>query len=323
MPVLISIRADLGDPQRWLLVAMLALPIIVAILAVVVGRARVLSNASPRATAVDVDRQRLGDRRYTSNRLWFSAFVSQLTAAEGIETHVDEALDLELVSIQQSMLKASASRPSSLSDDDRDALEWLTAHFRRDLLNQEAESVERPGIGSCWLGFGELTHSGRRPRSRGRLDLRLVNAGDLGRQVFVSLEWIDRRRSLRRSSTPVATVIREREPAMLVERVRSLLDAPAARAGHREPDSFAKQLVVAASSSSVDAPLTDPMIGVLQNARNHVAAAWGDQWWTGGPVATVEIRSGLRARSELFSDTDPSPCRESRTADRRQRSALT
>ncbi len=208
-----------------------------------------------------------------------------------------------------------------MSDDDRDALEWLTAHFRRDLMQQEAESSERPGIGSCWLAFGVLGHRGRL-RPRGRLDLRLVNAGDLGRQVFVTLEWAGSRRGLPRSTVPVAAVVRERDPALLVERVRGLLDAPPALAAPRSPDSFAKQLVGAARSSALDAPLTDRMVCVLQKARNHVASAWGDQWWVADPVAGPEIRKDLRARSELFSDAGPVPCSESRTPERHPSTAL-
>ncbi len=114
MFVLTTIGADLGDLQPWLRAVSLVGPVVIAVLLVRCARDHRPSSARPRSAAVEFDRERLGDRRYTSNRIWFSAFVSQLAAAEGLETHVDEALDLELVSIQQSMLKASQGSPSAV-----------------------------------------------------------------------------------------------------------------------------------------------------------------------------------------------------------------
>jgi hypothetical protein len=277
---------------------------------------------------VEYDRQRLGDRRFSTTRLWFSSFTAQLAAGEGIETHLDgdDCLDLELISIQQTMLRASDIQHV---DEDLETLDWLVAHFRGQLAQEEAESDHRPALRSCWLGFGGLTRRSFGPWARIDLELRLANAADLGRQAFLTSSWretsLRSRRSwgFRSSHRELATVIREPDAARLIDRIEQLPSTISSVSDEEGVDGLGHRLLAATSAHAVDGPLNEACVAAFHKARSTVATVWGDTWWTAGPPIDTGNRRRVAVRSRLFVDGEPMALPMSRIGDRDNLEATT
>ncbi len=283
--------------------SVLVLPIFVATLVVVLGRLTFERPTPSFAGVVEVDRQRLGDRRFSSARLWFSAFTAQLTAAEGIETHIegDDCLDLELVSIQETILASSAP----IVDDDRDALDWLVGHFRRQLVTEETSSSERPALSACWVVFGQARTRRLGVRGRTTAELRVVNCSDLGRQAFVTVGWTARAGRLGRSHHPIVAVVREPDPALLVEHLRDMPRRLSALAEADHVDPATVRLAAATRRCGADLPLTDPVVAAIDGLRPIVTATWGDRWWTPDHALDTGLRSIVELRCSLHADAEP------------------
>ncbi len=299
-----------GDHElrQW---AALMLPITIATLAVYSARLFSATEPSPRPATVEYDRHRLGDRRYSSARLWFSAFAAQTTAAVGIDTHLegDDVLDLELVAIQETMIRATnAIEP----DEDLEALEWLTGHYRSEMIEEETGTVDRPALSSCWIAFGTVRSSGWLFGSKSTFDLRLVNAADLGRQAFISVDAGNDRRWIGRNTKPLVGLIREADAAMLGDAVvripnvvHGIPEAPAS--SDLAQRGVGRRLLAHATPEAVDLPLDDEFVGAAHAARLTIADCWEDHWWTSSTKLDLGERSGLTVRCQLFTDTEPRP----------------
>ncbi|MEZ5380017.1 MAG: hypothetical protein R2733_26215 [Acidimicrobiales bacterium] len=323
--------------ERW---AALMLPITLATLAVYGARLLAPAGNAARSAVVAFDRHRLGDRRFSSSRLWFSAFAAQSAAAVGIETHLegDDVLDLELIAIQETMLRST--QPLTL-DEDLEALEWLTGHFRREMLEEECESDDRPALSSCWIAFGSITQTASLLRSRSTVELRMVNAADLGQEAFVTATWSGRRGRIGRHRRPIVGLVRQSDPALLGDCVGRIplsgqpTDTPdgrhrfrsygATRAGDTTHDlallddashGLGQRLLDSAHDAEVDGPLTDRFVSVVQAARLGITDTWGDHWWTTAPHLDLGAQSQAEVRCQLFTDAEPLRLREPRVADR-------
>lgn len=297
----------------------LLLPILLATLAVYARSVLSGPSGSQRPAVVAYDRQRLGDRRFSSARLWFSAFAPQTAAALGIETHQlgEDVLDLELISIQETILQSAAGVEP---DEDFEALEWLTGHFRRELLNEETESIDRPALSSCWIAFGTLTTIGFGLRSRAVAELRFVNAGDLGRQAFVSVTWANLDRRIGRHRQPLAGLVREPDAGLLVdhvERMPPVVPGKLILLSEGGPDDgLSRRLLTCADHDDTEAVLSDRFVGVAQTARQSIHASWGDHWWTAGSDWNGGERTVSAARCQLFTDVPAPKLRRAASPDR-------
>ncbi len=312
-----------GDHElrQW---AALMLPITIATLAVYSARLFSATEPSPRPATVEYDRHRLGDRRYSSARLWFSAFAAQTTAAVGIDTHLegDDVLDLELVAIQETMIRATnAIEP----DEDLEALEWLTGHYRSEMIEEETGTVDRPALSSCWIAFGTVRSSGWLFGSKSTFDLRLVNAADLGRQAFISLDADNDRRWVGRNTKPLVGLIRETDAAMLgdaVVRIPNVVHGiPEASASDPAQRGVGRRLLAHATPEAVELPLDDEFVGAAHAARLTIADCWEDHWWTSSTKLDLGERSGLTVRCQLFTDTEPRPLPKVAATDRNSTNA--
>ena len=304
--------------QQW---AALMLPVMMATLTVYGARFLTLGRIDTRSATVDSDRHHLGDRRFSSARLWFSAFAAQTAAAAGIETHLegDDVLDLELIAIQETMLRSSND---VLPDEDFETLEWLTDHFRRELMDEEFESLDRPALSSCWLAFGTVTQTGIGVASRSVAKLRFVNAGDLGREAFATMEWRGGSRRLGRRRQPLVGLVREPDPALLglcLERLPETISPP--QGDDASQSGLCHRLLVCGTDEHVEGPLTDHFVSVAQTARLAITGTWGDHWWTSAPGLALEARSATNVRCQLFTDTDSPPLRRAKAFDRNSTNA--
>ncbi len=322
-------------PQRW---STLMLPVMLATLAVYGARLLSPAPAAGRTSVVDYDRQRLGDRRFSSARLWFSAFAAQSAAAVGIETHLegDDVLDLELVAIQETMIRSTRAY---LPDEDHDALEWLTGHFRQEMMDEARESLDRPALSSCWIAFGSVTETAAIVRSRGVAQLRLVNAADLGQEAFITMEWKGRRGRLGRVRRPLVGMVRETDPARLGDCIAAIplsiepvMARPVGLLGreqeggqHERPEqqSLSQRLLTSAGTADVEGPLTDQFVSAAQAARMTITDTWGHHWWTTAPGLELGSRTSAMVRCQLFTDVEPLPLRQARMVDRNNTSART
>ncbi len=322
-----------GDAGRqW---ATLTLPVVLATLAVYGTRVIAPGEADARASVVELDRQRLGDRRFSSARLWFSAFAAQSAAALGIETHLegDDVLDLELLTIQETMI---GSTQSFRADEDHEALEWLTGHFRREMMDEAFESIDRPALSSCWIAFGSVSETATLVRSRGQIELRLVNASDLGQEAFVTMEWKGTRGRIGRIRRPLVGIVRTSDPALLGDAIARLphsIDAvgderhessPSA-VDHDEPgsSSLSQRLLAGTRTADVEGPLSDQFVSAAQAARLSITSTWGDHWWTSAPGLELGSRVSATVRCQLFTDAEPLPLRQAVVADRDSTGAST
>lgn len=253
--------------------------------------------------AVRADRIALGDRRYSPNRRLFAGAALRLAELDGIDIHLDgdQGLDVDFVAIQQQLWRVrGATGRDPIGQEARTSLEWFTDAFRRALMAEESADGRSP-LSSCWLGHG-LIEPRYGLRRIGRLRLRLFNAADLGHQAHVAMTWtpswsvaVGARRSRR-----IITVIRERDPALLGERVRDLPRQIRAAGDDTDRRGWHHRLIGATQGQDVDGPSSAAVLSALVAARGCVAPGWGELWLSaGGPVDLGERRQ-VRVRCQLF-----------------------
>ncbi len=172
----------------------LSLPILVAVL--VVYSARVLWDDDPRERVMAImlaDQRKLGYRRFTPARRWFSAFTLSLAEAQSVLNRSlpgEDTLDLEALDAEAELLAGLGEYAES---DEIRSLQGLVSHFRQEVI-REAGDEHRPGLSEIWVGYGSQRFVGVGPLAECETHLRIYNAQDLGHQLVA--------RSVRRGIVP-------------------------------------------------------------------------------------------------------------------------
>ncbi len=148
-------------------------------------------------TLLSDDGRRLGVRRVTPSRRWFSTFTVALVAhhqrqlrdAAPVETGwpraaIPAAISPERLDAQFSLIDQLGPVPD---DAETKNLRDLCRHFRARLIREEGPDLGPP-LQSVWAGFGssELRRLG--PRHAQHTMLRIYNAADLGVQGVIEFE---------------------------------------------------------------------------------------------------------------------------------------
>ncbi|MGH1505664.1 MAG: hypothetical protein ACRBI6_19100 [Acidimicrobiales bacterium] len=148
-------------------------------------------------TLLSDDGRRLGVRRVTPSRRWFSTFTVALVAhhqrqlrdAAPVETGwpraaVPASISPERLDAQFSLIDELGPVPD---DPETKNLRDLCRHFRSRLLREEGPDIGPP-LQAVWAGYGSSEIRRLGPRHARHTMLRVYNAADLGTQGVIEFE---------------------------------------------------------------------------------------------------------------------------------------
>ncbi len=301
----------------------MSLPVLVA--ALVVFAASVLWEPDPQTqvlVSMLADQRRLGYRRFTPARRWFSAFTRSLVETQSVvqsDPADPDLIDLETLDAESVLLNELGGYAES---EEVRNLQSLVNHFRREVL-LEAGSEEQPGLAQTWVGYGMQRVVGVGPLAESETHLRIYNANDLGRQLIartvtrgigtrgIGTRGIGTRGiglaplgakspgSLKRNGQgqvtrferPVAFLAASGDEPTANEVEASLVRLANIQSAGRRPERLLRALLEAGQNRSVQAATSEDLVDRIQEHSRNVAARGESQAWSSDDHQTRWHRS--------------------------------
>lgn len=258
----------------------------------IVGQRRRTSRRQATTEAIDRDARRLGVRRVTPARRWFSTFTLALLEEQG-ET-IEGPLTLDQLDEPSTIVPTGGVR------NDLHQLRDLAHHFRDRLITEEGGRVQPP-LDHVWIGFGRQTERRYGRRRRRTTTVRIYNAADLGRQGLITA--VERRTARTSDEGRPSRWTFPRERPVCVVVVASEHPTPAGVMDHlrssstidSDPPPLVSNLLVMATNREPAAPTSQDLIDLIQShgqrtARQYGTGAWCAVRW---PTDHVDVEQPL------------------------------